>query len=302
MSHGKLILFGEHAVVYGRPALGLGLRRGVEARLKRAKTFSLRIPMWELEINDTSEQLGEAFFSLVAAMKVPAGFAAEITCDVQLPAGAGLGCSAALGVAIARVIESELDRELDKRVRILEASNAWEEVFHGNPSGIDAFLAYHGGCYLFSKGTSPKKIAVNADELVLVVAHSGATGSTKEQVALVAKRRENSQTVETILDEIGECVRVGRSAFELGEGKVAGEAINRNHRLLQELGVSTAKLDAMCANARSAGALGAKLSGAGGGGVMYALCHDDDKDMIVSILRKDSPLVITHVLATGARS
>lgn len=131
-AHGKAILLGEHSVVYGRPALAMSLARGVSATAVRAELFSLSIPAWQCDIAPSnSEQappLARAFQRLLDACDVSEPL--RVVVDVQLPAGAGLGCSAAISVAIVRAMDEALGRPARSHEALVEASLAWERVFH----------------------------------------------------------------------------------------------------------------------------------------------------------------------------
>ncbi|MHC4831739.1 MAG: mevalonate kinase family protein, partial [Planctomycetota bacterium] len=144
---GKIILLGEHGVVYGRPALAAGIERGVVTTAEPAEVSSLHIAPWGVDVRGGgSEPLERAFEALLASYETPPSV--RVRAEVALPAGAGLGCSAALGVAIVEAIDRALGIERDASGRA-EASMTWERVFHGNPSGVDSTMAALGGVAVF---------------------------------------------------------------------------------------------------------------------------------------------------------
>ena len=151
MSHarasGKVILLGEHAVVYGVPALAVGLDRGVEVELEPAPEPSILIGERRSETEDGGD-VTRALRALLAELGAPP---VAVRAKLELPAGSGLGVSAALGVAVARAVLA-FQGAVPERERVLAAAGAWESVFHGAPSGVDAAVAESGGCIQLTRG------------------------------------------------------------------------------------------------------------------------------------------------------
>jgi mevalonate kinase len=204
---------------------------------------------------------------------------AHLTGESDLPPRAGLGSSAALATAVARCLASFHGIELD-RERLFAAVQSAERVFHGNPSGLDATVAIGGGVLRFDRANGPDPLDVAAPELVL--AHSGAEGRTRETVAEFARTLENRPDEgRQRLARICELVEQGIAALERGDLRVLGRAMDESQEQLAWFGVSTADLDRICDIARSAGALGAKLTGGGGGGCAVALVRADDRRPVV---------------------
>jgi len=264
---GKLILLGEHAVVHGSPALVSGIDRRLCASAEAADESLLKL--LDRECDDAAEPLARAFGAL---LDVEPKLAARVEVRGELPPGVGLGFSAAAGVAIARAVEG-LAGDVDEN-RVAERATAWEKVFHGNPSGVDVAAAQHGGCIRFSRAEGISKVAL-AQPLNLVVGLSGEPSSTKGMVEGVARLKDdNPQLVEANIGAIRALVENAISAAEDGQHPALGELMNLNQMLLAGLMVSSEILESMCATAREAGALGAKLTGAGGGGAVVALVDD----------------------------
>jgi mevalonate kinase len=272
-ANGKVILLGEHAVVYGVPAIAAGIERGVEASAEPAKVASLSIGDRRAEIGDGTD-LGSAFGALLAALGALGAPPLAVEATLELPPGSGLGASAALGVAIARAVLSARGEELDL-ARLLMAAAAWEGIYHGNPSGVDAAAAASDGCILFQKGHGVQPIALGRD-LVLAIGLAGPPASTKLMVEGVARLRERRPTiVDKALEGIRALVQNARLCLEASDLPGLGSLMNYNQMLLSGLFVSTEGIERCCALARDAGALGAKLTGAGGGGAVLALCDRD---------------------------
>ncbi len=259
---GKLILMGEHAVVYGHPALAMAVDRGM--------TISLTNRAGKTAITDPTidePRLMKALLTVLPEDGVGVGIKST------LPMGRGMGSSAALAVALGRasmaregvpVTEPELNR------RAFEV----ERIFHGNPSGIDHTVCMRGGAVCYRRTTQgPEFKAVELPKLPIVVIDSGRAGNTAEMVDSVAAQRP---AVDTVLADIGLLLDATMPSIRAGDLNAIGAAWLENHRLLQEIGVSNSDLDAIVNLAVSAGATGAKLAGAGGGGVVIALAPDPE--------------------------
>lgn len=274
---GKVILLGEHAVVHGCPAIAVGIERGVTAEAVTAERDLLRLSPWDLALGpdaEGDEPLERAFAAALATY--PSRPALEVSAKVDLPAGAGLGCSAAIGVAVLDAIDEALGIERS-RTDLAKAALAWEKVFHGNPSGIDNTMSAIGGVALYRKGDELRSLHPNKP-LHLVIGYSGEPSSTKEMVASVGRQLENDrERVTKAFEGIEVLVRNAKLAIEAGDLVALGQLLDLNHTVLSSLMLCTTKLDEMCQAARRAGALGAKMTGAGGGGCMFALAPKRDE-------------------------
>lgn len=271
-ANGKVILLGEHAVVYGGSAIAAGIDRGARATLRvlpRGDCSQLSLGDRTLVADPTGDDLARAFAALLARFEAPP---VMVVAESDLPAGGGLGSSAALGVAIARAVEG-LDATsngppLD---RVLARARAWEEIFHGAPSGIDTAAAAHGGCFRFSRADGVRPLAL-ARDLWLCIGDSGRGSSTRAMVEGVARTAERKpELFRTTMEGIERLVANAALALEAGDLGAVGSLMNLNQMLLAGLMLSTETIETLCAAARGAGALGAKLTGAGGGGSVVAL-------------------------------
>lgn len=279
---GKVILLGEHAVVYGVPALAAGIDRGARAEATRldpggAGASALRLGDREIAANASAEDdIGRAFAQLLGEDAPPV----SVTASSDLPPGGGLGSSAALGVAIARAVEelaSDDGRapgeapEQAREERAMARALAWERVFHGNPSGIDTYAAAHGGTFRFVRG-EPSVPLRPACDLWLCVGLSGAGASTRAMVEGLARLFERKPDVKRrSIEAITSLVENAALAIEAGDTSGLGKLMDLNHMVLAGLFLSTEALERLCSLAREAGALGAKLTGSGGGGGVIAL-------------------------------
>lgn len=286
---GKVILLGEHAVVHGYPAIAVGIERGVTARASIATADLLRLSPWNLTVgpDPESEEPLERAFAAVLAM-YPKRPALEVNARVELPAGAGLGCSAAIGVAVIDAIDQALGIERS-RDALGATALCWEAVFHGNPSGVDNAMSAVGGVALFRRGAPLEPLHSNKP-LHLVIGYSGESSSTKRMVDSVARQMRNDpDRVRKAFQGIESLVLNAKVAIETGDHVALGQLLDLNHTILSSLMLCTTKIDAMCQAARAAGALGAKMTGAGGGGCMFALAAKrEEADRLRAILGKEA--------------
>lgn len=268
--NGKTLLLGEHAVVYGMPAIAAGIPLGAIATATPSDAFAIRV----------ADRTGQPGSELLSALSAAAGALGvgphRVEVDVSVPLGSGLGGSAAIGVAVSRALLAASGAE-DRGQRVLLAASAWEKVFHGNPSGVDAAAAYSGGCIWFTKasGIEPLFVAV---PLELVICLAGPPASTKQMVESVARLGERRpDLLAKSLGGIESLVKNARLCIEAGDLRGLGQLMNYNQMLLSGLFLSTPEIERACSVAREAGALGAKLTGAGGGGAVIALCDEPPK-------------------------
>jgi mevalonate kinase len=271
-AYGKVILLGEHAVVYGVPALAVGIHRGASARLVSGPADADVMLLEALRVNaGDSEDLARAFQAvLLAAGRGGEGDRVTVEVRTELPPGGGLGCSAALAVAVARALRPDADDHV-----VAECAMGWERMFHGNPSGIDAAVSASGGCIAYQRGRGFDNVRIPPGGLILCVGESGVPSSTKTMVEGVARFRERRPEIAAkLFAGIESLVRNCRLAIEAGDLSAVGRFLDLNQMLLSGLFLSTPEIERMCSIARDSGALGAKLTGAGGGGCVVALAGD----------------------------
>ncbi len=279
---GKIILFGEHAVVYGRPAIAVPL-----SQLKATAVVSpgtqpgIRLIAPDLGqdimLTDASpdDPIAAVIWQVQTAVNRPTLPDLTITVSSQIPVASGLGSGAAITAAVIRALASFLG------VGHL-ATNAWvsaltyevEKIHHGTPSGIDnTVVAYEMPVYFVrqASGNHLEPFTV-AQPLHLLVADTGVRSSTRVAVGDVRRQWQAApEKFEAIFDGCGHIAVAARAAIEAGDTATLGALMVENHAWLQEMTVSSPELDTLVTAAANAGALGAKLSGAGRGGNMIAL-------------------------------
>ncbi len=271
---GKVILLGEHAVVYGYPALAAALDRGVTmvaVPTPAGGPLRLDVPVWDLAVTagtlDDHHPVGRSLAAIADALGLGRP-AVTLVGDAQIPPGAGLGSSAAMAVAVARALLVWAKRPQDAAT-ITEVAAASETLLHGRASGVDVALALAGGLGVFRKSAGLRRLTL-AQPLRVLVGSSAEPGATAAMIDRVAEATAASRD-DARLAELGALTDTGTAALAGGDLAGLGAAMNRAHTVLATLGVSTPKLDALCGAARAAGAHGAKLTGAGGGGALVAV-------------------------------
>jgi mevalonate kinase len=266
----KVILLGEHAVVHGSTALALSLECGITARAERTSNpFELTAPAWHLTVRAKDGSTSEkALVALADALDLKLDNV-HLDIDPDVPPRSGLGASAAVATAAARALLGLHEKTVSQDT-LFRAVHASETVFHGNPSGIDARLSMGEGLMAFSKkdGVTPVSAALPR----LLVAHSGTPGDTRATLErFAAKMLSSPDEAARRLTEIDRLVKQGISALEQEETAIFGEIMVQNHEALRWFGVSSQGLDDIVRIALDAGALGAKMTGGGGGGCAVVL-------------------------------
>ncbi len=282
---GKIILLGEHAVVYGQPALAAAVRQRVQVELvEHEGPLRLELPSGLTAPPEAVRAAG----AMLAELGLPPRFVAKV--QSELPLGGGLGSSAALGVALARAAAAAAGLTLTPGEAARLALHL-ETVFHGAPSGVDPETCARGGALLFIRAHGGQAQIVEevrpAQPVALVIALTGILRGTRSTVLpLSARRAERPALYDPMLALLGELARGGKAVLEKGDLFDLGVRFDAAHGVLAALGVSCAELDDLVVALRKRGALGAKLTGAGGGGAAIGLARDlGDAEAIAAALR-----------------
>ncbi|MGX6977861.1 mevalonate kinase [Vagococcus elongatus] len=275
-AHGKIILMGEHAVVYGEPAVAIPfpavkIKATVEKNQGKTSIDCLFYKGLVDEMPELLESLHKAID--ISLQKIKKNDWLTIKIESTIPAERGMGSSAAVAVAVTRAIFDYYDCSLTDE-QLLEIVNEAEKIAHGNPSGLDALMTSSHVPYYYIKNQELSPFDLNLHG-VLVVGDTGITGKTKEAVQDVADKVKHSpETYGADIRALGQLARESLYFLENDLPEELGKHMSAVHKLLRDLGVSSKELEQLITAALSAGALGAKLTGGGRGGCMIALGKD----------------------------
>ena len=294
---GKVILVGEHAVVYGRPAIAAPVWQAVATAtvVPGAPGSGCHISAPDvglsLRLADAGDDEPLAVVTRLALARVGRDCAPDwqITLHSDIPIASGMGSGAALSTALVRSIMLAAGHAAEPAA-VSELVYESERFYHGTPSGIDNTVVAYGQPIWFVKGQPPEPFTPAAPVL-LAIADTGIRSPTVLTVSAVREAwQHDRRRYEAIFDAIGVVVRAARHALEQGDAPALGALFNENHVLLKSIGVSCDAIEVLIAAAQAAGALGAKLSGAGGGGNIIAVVESATASAVQKAL-----------LAAGAR-
>ena len=287
---GKSILFGEHAVVYNRPALAVPVNQvhvDVDVLDSSREGIWLHAPVIDLhaELNSlpSDHPIASVILKLIQRFGISQPPNLEINISSTIPVAAGLGSGAAVSVAMVRALSSFFSNPLSND-EINSLVFEIEKLHHGTPSGIDNTVITYNKPVYFIKG-QPIEIFKTGKPFTIVIADTGIPALTKESVGDVRRLwLRNTNYFENIFNEIAQISLIARRSIESGKPELLGDLMDHNHALLQEMTVSSPELDTLVSAAKDAGALGAKLSGGGRGGNMIALVDQPKAESVASAL------------------
>lgn len=287
---GKIYLFGEHAVVYGEPAIACAveLRTRVSAKKAEATNISSGIGNTGLDF-----EVHPYVSSAIKKLDSP-DVAIEITSDI--PVGSGLGSSAAVTIATLAAINVEFGLGYNNE-EIARMGHEIEKEVQGAASPTDTFVSTFGGVVEI-----PSRKRLEILDCGIVIGNTNKGASPKKTAKLVKQvaqlKEEYPETINPIIKTIGSFASQGEVLVSNKDYNSLGKLMNVNHGLLDALGVCTMELSALVYAARGAGAYGAKLTGAGGGGCMVALA-DSPRKIAQAIEKAGGQAIITSFTPHG---
>lgn len=308
---GKVILFGEHAVVYGQPAIAIPIREvNATARILpdiSPKPGHIHLQAEDIQLDADYADLPENH-PLAAAVRLTLqetspihipSFTIQISSTI--PISAGMGSGAAVTVALIRALSSFLGTPLPNET-VSNLTYEVEKIHHGTPSGIDNTVITYEEPIYFERGNPLETIRIRRPTY-WVIADTGEKTPTYETISAVReKHTQNPKKYNTIFEKIGSITQKARHALIQGEVDTLGQLMNENQSLLESLEVSSPALNALIEKAHSAGAVGAKLSGGGRGGNMIALAYQEKiADVEQSLTNAGAKRVIQTTLKETAQ-
>ncbi|MCB0119092.1 MAG: mevalonate kinase [Anaerolineales bacterium] len=287
---GKIILFGEHAVVYNRPALAVPVDQvqvDVEVLDSDQPGVWIHAPVIDLQAELSTLPPNHPIAAVILTVFQRFGISTfpniNVKIDSTIPVAAGLGSGAAVSVALVRALAGFLDQAIsnhDVNSLVFET----EKLHHGTPSGIDNTVITYNMPVYYLKG-KPIETFKPGKPFTIVIGDTGVPAPTKESVGDVRRLwLRDSNRFETIFNEIAQISTMARHFIESGRPELLGELMNQNHEFLRQMTVSSPELDVLVYAARKADALGAKLSGGGRGGNMIALVEQAEAESVAAVL------------------
>lgn len=285
-SHGKIILMGEHSVVYGMPSIALPFFDAeVVATVTCAQQLEVDCDFYTGLVASMPELLKSVQTTIMTCLKELDQLDTPLHIQIEstIPIERGMGSSAAVAVATTRALFHYFNQPLtqDKLLAIVDIA---EHIAHGNPSGLDALLTSSDQAFRYVKGEPFTPIHCDLDA-TLVIADTGKTGQTKEAVAAVKQLMAQPEYAQKIV-QLGDATMAAEQCLATGDVIQLGALMNEAHHLLKALSVSSAELDQLVQVARQSGAYGAKLTGGGRGGCLIALSRPDQATHIACSLQK----------------
>jgi mevalonate kinase len=289
---GKVILFGEHAVVYGQPAIAVPVTEVAAQALVEpgaqgqgivvaAPDLDRRVVVSEASDDDPLASIVRHTLRAVGCHPEPD---LTVTVTSTVPIARGMGSGAAVSTAIVRALASHFRHWFSSQA-VSDLVYQAEKIYHGTPSGIDnTVIAFEKP--VFFVRDSVRQIFWPGSPLLLAIGDSGLVSSTRDVVLDLRRRYEaDPAPFERLFARVGEVSTAAKGAMEQGHQRVIGELMDQNHALLQAIGVSCPELDRLVQAAREGGAVGAKMSGGGWGGNVVALVTPDTRGRVDLMLR-----------------
>ncbi len=309
---GKTILFGEHAVVYGKPAIAMALSKRAQIKVSGRTDENIHVNIRDLGIEglinlrensiiSDSPKKGIFKYVLSAVKKVHRLSGLDICIDVNVPIGGGLGSSAAVTVALIAAVSKFNNMDLEKK-EIARLAHEVEIEVQKSASPLDTTISTYGGLIYLekdAKGIVPLNIN---HKIPVVIGYTDSRGDTAKLIEDVKlKRKRYPETIDTLINLIESVTYEAKEAILNNDKKRIGELMNINHGLLDALGVSTLELSNMVYAARNAGAWGSKITGAGGGGSIISYCPERIEE-VENTLKKSESAFIADISKEGVEA
>ena len=295
---GKIILFGEHTVVYKKPAIAVAIDKGVNVELipRNDDNITVKLDLIDYykksqlvnkklnyKIDSQKKMITDYIYEVINLFEFEKGF--DLTVDIEMYLGAGLGSSAAVTVSTLKAVSLYVNKQIDKKT-IAQTAREIEIKIQGAASPIDTSMSTYGGIIFIDENSKLNRIDFNM-KLPLIVSNCEISGNTGKLVESVRLKYEKYPTIVGNIFKAMEQIAIdAKVALEKGNSELIGDLMNINQGLLDAIGVNTTELSDMVYKAREYGAKGSKLTGSGGGGCIIAYTPENS-DEIYKQLRKD---------------
>ncbi|MEN4016930.1 MAG: mevalonate kinase [Methanobacterium sp.] len=291
---GKAILFGEHAVVYGKPAIAMALNKRAQVKVTERPDNKIQVNIKDLGIKgyinlgentvtSNSPKKGILNYVLNSVKSVHQGSGLDICIDVNVPIGGGLGSSAAVTVALIAALFRYNNMDFEKK-EIARLAHKVELEVQNYASPLDTSISTYGGLIYLKDAKKIVSLDINHN-IPLVIGFTDQRGDTGKLIEAVKIRKESyPEIINPVIDSIESLTIEAKEAILNNDKKRIGELMNINHGLLDALGVNTLELSNMVYTARDAGASGSKITGAGGGGSIISFCPGTEE--VRAVLKK----------------
>lgn len=303
---GKVILFGEHSVVYNNPAIAVAIDKGVEVILEPRDdniinvnvgliNYSGKYTLTDGKLNYTPDSqkkmITDYIYEVINLFEFDKGF--NLTVDIKMYLGVGLGSSAAVTVATLKAVSIYAGNDLDKE-HIAHTARSIEVKIQGAASPIDTSMSTFGGIIYIDEDSNLNRVDVNM-QLPLIVCNCGKNSNTGKLVESVRLKYEKyPEIVGNIFTAMNQIAQRARHALEDGDSELIGDLMNINQGLLDSIGVNTIDLSRMIYDARWLGAKGSKLTGSGGGGCIIAFCPENINEIHMELNEKYTTFKCKH--------
>jgi mevalonate kinase len=281
---GKVYLFGEHAVVYGQPAIACAIDRRVRVSVELAPSEKIKVNAMGKSLNCMNEEFRYVCCAAQTIKRLfEIEFGADITITSQLPVAQGLGSSAAVTISTVKALTVSLGINL-KNDAIAKIGHQVEIAVQGTASPADTFVSSTGGVVLIEQTKTRQLSSLN---IPIIIGATGIKRSTSDVIASVIELRQRYPTlVSDVLSAIGNITRLGKQKLAEEDFVSLGELMNINHGLLESIGVGNEALNRLVFASREAGALGAKITGAGRGGCVVTIAQEEDVKSVAQAIEK----------------
>lgn len=292
LAHGKVIIIGEHSVVYGYDALAMPIKAlHIKTTVEKANQMWMETAHYSGPFFDAPDEYnGLKYVVKTMLKKANSNLPLKITYTGQIPMERGFGSSATVALGTTKAMNQFFDLNMSEQ-EIMDVTNHAEMINHGKASGLDAATVNSDYLVFFNKKMGPKTLNAKLGATLLIM-DTGQLGNTKEAVTMVRKLLDESETAKKNMKRLGELADITKKAWIKQDSQTVGNVFNEAQKILHSFNISTKKIDQLQKIALDNRALGFKLSGGGLGGITIALCQN--KEIAQQIAQKCQSLISNY--------